>query len=163
MLSPSSVTAMEITHVDTDQLPNGQEGYGYGLDVIDGYKGQRVIAHTIEDLGYRSAFVMVPASGFAAIVFCNSETRNAIHAAEHAVDTFRGPLDVPAPVYTTAPSTWAKYQGNTSIPSCWASSRWTSTPPRSRATSRASGSIICRSFNLRETHSPRRSMARPER
>jgi len=109
--------AMETTHVDTDQLPEGQEGYGYGLDVIDGYKGLHVLSHTGEDLGYRSAFVMVPASGFAAIVFYNSESRNAIHAAERALDTFLGLLDVPAPVYMTPPGTWGKYVADTSTPS----------------------------------------------
>jgi CubicO group peptidase (beta-lactamase class C family) len=111
MLSPSSVAAMETAHVNTDQLPDALEGYGYGLDVIDGYKGQHVLSHTGEDLGYRSAFVVVPASGFAAIVFYDAEARNALHAAQFALDTFLDLLDVPAPVYTTPSSTWAEYAG----------------------------------------------------
>jgi CubicO group peptidase (beta-lactamase class C family) len=111
MIDDSSISAMETGHVDTDELPNAQEKYGYGLEAIDGYKGVHVVMHTGSDEAYHSVFVTVPDQKFAAIIFYNSGERSPETVAKDALDEFLNLRDVPAPVYSTDPSTWGKYAG----------------------------------------------------
>ncbi len=111
MLDPASISAMETGHVDTDELPNGQEQYGFGLEAIDGYKGVHVVLHTGSDDGYRSVFLTVPDQKFAVIIFYNEGFHSPETIAKDALDEFLNLRDIAAPVYSTPASTWGKYAG----------------------------------------------------
>jgi len=112
MLDPSSISSMETGQVDTDELPGGQERYGFGLEAIDGYKGVHVVMHTGSDDAYHSIFLSVPDQKFAVIVFYNSGVRSPETVAKDALDEFLNLRDIPAPSYATDPSTWGKYAGS---------------------------------------------------
>jgi hypothetical protein len=111
MLEPSSISALETGHVDTDKLPGGQDQYGFGLESVDGYKGVHIVMHTGSDEGYRSVFLTVPASKLAIIVFYNAGGHSPTTVAMQALDVMLGLQNVAAPIETTAPSTWGKYAG----------------------------------------------------
>ena len=111
MLEQSSISALETGHVDTDKLPGGQDKYGFGLEAIDGYKGQHIVMHTGSDEGYHSVLMTVPASKLAIIIFYNSGSRSPSEVATEALDVMLGLENMPQPVVTTSPSTWGKYAG----------------------------------------------------
>jgi CubicO group peptidase (beta-lactamase class C family) len=111
MIAPSSISALETGHVDTDKLPGHQDQYGFGLEAIDGYKGVHVVMHTGSDEGYRSVFVTVPASKLAIIIFYNAGAHSPTTVAMQVLDVMLSLQNVAPPVVTTAPSTWGKYAG----------------------------------------------------
>jgi CubicO group peptidase (beta-lactamase class C family) len=111
MLSPASVAAMETGYIDTDQVPNGGERYGYGIEVRDGWKGLHVLRHNGSDHGYQSSIWMVPDQKFAAIVFYNTDSREPEDAAARAVDIYLGVQNVSGPVDTTPVAAWGPYVG----------------------------------------------------
>ncbi len=76
MIDSASISAMETGHVDTDELPNGQEKYGYGLEAVNKHKGVHIVTHTGSDDGYHSVF-LVPDQKLAVIIFSTTRARGA--------------------------------------------------------------------------------------
>jgi CubicO group peptidase (beta-lactamase class C family) len=113
MLEPASVQSLE-TGQAADQLYPGDQ-YTYGLYAHDGYKGLHILRTSGSLHGFRSSFWMVPASQFAVVVFFDGDNPasgcSTEDAAAFAVSTFLGLTDVPGPVWTTPPSTWAPLAG----------------------------------------------------
>jgi CubicO group peptidase (beta-lactamase class C family) len=109
VLKPSSVAAMESGRAPTDDYPGGIEAYGYGLFVRQ--RDLRVVWHNGQDVGYQSSVYVVPAAGWAAIVFYNAESGDPDDISQFAVDTFLLPAGAEPTSYTTPPSTWSRYEG----------------------------------------------------
>jgi CubicO group peptidase (beta-lactamase class C family) len=111
VLSPSSVAALTSPHADTDQRPDGGEGYGYGLFVRSNYKGVEFWHHDGDDPGFRSVIWMAPDRGFAVVLFYDAQARSPVHVAQRTIDRYLALEDVSQPAPTTPPSAWAKYTG----------------------------------------------------
>jgi CubicO group peptidase (beta-lactamase class C family) len=113
MLQPASVKALETGQV-ADLLYPGDE-YTYGMYAHSGYRGLDLLRTSGSLHGFRSSFWMVPDSSFAVVVFFDADNPSSgcstEDAAAVAVTTFLGLDDVPAPDWSTPPSTWAEYAG----------------------------------------------------
>jgi CubicO group peptidase (beta-lactamase class C family) len=113
MLQPASVKALE-TGQAVDQLYPGDQ-YTYGMYAHDGYRGQHILRTSGSLHGFRSSFWMVPDAQFAVVVFFDGDSPRSGCSTEDtaafAVTTFLGLQDVPAPDWSTPPSTWAPYAG----------------------------------------------------
>jgi hypothetical protein len=107
------VKALETGQV-ADLLYPGDE-YAYGMYAHAGYRGLDVLRTSGSLHGFRSTFWMVPDSSFAVVVFFDADNPSSgcstEDAAAVAVTTFLGLDDVPAPDWSTPPSTWAQYAG----------------------------------------------------
>jgi CubicO group peptidase (beta-lactamase class C family) len=111
-LKPSSVATMETRFANTDELPSAREHYGYGLFIDDDYKGLTVLRHNGSvGFGYKTSIWLVPAKGFAVIVFYNATGSEPDVVSDFALSTFLGLTSVPDPDYLTSPSTWGPYVG----------------------------------------------------
>ena len=113
MLQPASVKALE-TGQATDELYPGDQ-YTYGMYAHDGYKGQHILRTSGSLHGFRTSFWMVPDAQFAVVIFFDGDNPSSgcstEDAAAFAVTTFLGLDGVPAPDWSTSPSTWAPYAG----------------------------------------------------
>jgi CubicO group peptidase (beta-lactamase class C family) len=113
VLQPSSVLAMETGLADTEALPDGGAQYGDGFVVYGNYGGQKAVNHAgLLDYGYQSSIWLIPAEGFAVVVFYNGLNLAPDNIAQHAIDTFLEGGDASAPDGSTPPSTWQPYTGS---------------------------------------------------
>jgi CubicO group peptidase (beta-lactamase class C family) len=106
-----AAAALTSGHVDTDELPDGNEQYGFGMFVVSDYKGYKLWMHDGEAPGYRSTIWIVPDQQFAVILFYNSTVRAPSHVAARAVDEYLSLGQVAGPSGATPPNTWTKYTG----------------------------------------------------
>ncbi len=112
VLRPASVAAMETGLVDTASLPNQGARYGDGLVVYGDYGGQTVVTHEgLLDYGYQSSMWLVPAQGFAVVVFYNGLSLPPDNVSQHALDAFLYDGDAEAPDGSTSPASWQAYAG----------------------------------------------------
>jgi CubicO group peptidase (beta-lactamase class C family) len=113
VLSPSSMARLEAGQIADNLYPGEQ--YGYGMHLHEGYKGLSILRTSGAIHGFNSSVYVVPAQRFAAVVFFDADNSpdycQAGQAAEEAVNVFLGLTDVPAPDWTTPPSTLEAYSG----------------------------------------------------
>ena len=110
VLQPSSVAAMSTVHADTDDAPDGAQGYGYGLQVYQG-DNATMLFHGGHLPGFLTALRLFPAQGFAVVIFYNSGDRDPGDAAQQAARIYLGEHITDGPQGVPATSKWDGYAG----------------------------------------------------
>ena len=111
MLSPASVVTMETAHADTDNYPNREERYGYGLFLLDPDPALDLYFHDGDETGFHLTMWLVPSRAAALIVFYNSDAARLDLGVKATLPKLLGESNPMTPSWTTSADTWGKYTG----------------------------------------------------